>query len=241
MLRGVFWPVFPGGVPQASRGPLNEDGLSKVEECCELQGTGALIMLLPALPVVEPGQEEQDVPVLSALLQLKQLQQASAWHSPLPLVILVPGSDSDTKQLEEGKDEQELWGYLIRHTLSWTNLEESVFFELFSSCCLLSHRPEATYTRQGRLHIRILLPVHTRDHQWPAGFHTGNTHVHALKVTRNVKEWRCCVHGSVNQQEIIVLKYFDDHFCQHVYLKESRSLKTIVSVVMGTQPYPVFS
>ncbi|XP_059198686.1 germinal-center associated nuclear protein [Centropristis striata] len=89
---------------KASRGPLTEDGLSKTEECCELQGTAALIMLLPAMPLLEPEQDEQDVPLLSALLQLKQLQQASAWHCPLPLVILVPGPDcgtSDTHKLEE--------------------------------------------------------------------------------------------------------------------------------------------
>ncbi|KAE8299602.1 Germinal-center associated nuclear protein [Larimichthys crocea] len=96
---------------KASRGPLTEDGLSKMEECGELHGTGALITLLPAMPIVEPGQDEQDVPLLSALLQLKQLQQASTWHCPLPLVILVPGSDSgigDTQKLEEA---------LMLHTL----------------------------------------------------------------------------------------------------------------------------
>uniref|UniRef100_A0A3Q3QX71 Germinal-center associated nuclear protein n=1 Tax=Monopterus albus TaxID=43700 RepID=A0A3Q3QX71_MONAL len=70
------------------------DSLSKIEECYELQGTGALVMLLPALSIIEPGRNEQDVPLLSALLQLKQLQQASTWHCPLPLVILVPGPDS---------------------------------------------------------------------------------------------------------------------------------------------------
>ncbi|XP_067459089.1 germinal-center associated nuclear protein [Thunnus thynnus] len=86
---------------KASRGPLTEDSLSKMEECCELQGTGALIMLLPALRTVESGHDEQDVPLLSALLQLKQLQQANTWHSPLPLVILVPGPDGDTQKLEE--------------------------------------------------------------------------------------------------------------------------------------------
>lgn len=58
--------------PQASRGPLTEDGLSKMEELCELHGTGALITLLPAAPIAEAGQDEQDVPLLSALLQLKQ-------------------------------------------------------------------------------------------------------------------------------------------------------------------------
>lgn len=74
-----------------------------MEECCELNGTGALITLLPAMPVAEPGHDEQDIPLLSALLQLKQLQQANTWHCPLPLVILVPGTDTgDTQKLEEG-------------------------------------------------------------------------------------------------------------------------------------------
>lgn len=94
-----------GVVPQASRGPLSEVGLSKAEECCELQGAAALIVLLPALPLTDPGPDEQDVPLLSALLQLKQLEQASSWHRPLPLVLLVPGPDggaAGTRQLEEG-------------------------------------------------------------------------------------------------------------------------------------------
>ncbi|XP_029967911.1 germinal-center associated nuclear protein [Salarias fasciatus] len=89
---------------KSSRGPLTADGLSKVEEGCELQGASALVILLPALPAAEPGQEEQDVPLLSALLQLKQLQQASAGHCPLPLVILVPGPDggaAESRKLEE--------------------------------------------------------------------------------------------------------------------------------------------
>uniref|UniRef100_UPI0037E89A44 germinal-center associated nuclear protein n=1 Tax=Semicossyphus pulcher TaxID=241346 RepID=UPI0037E89A44 len=96
---------------KASRGPLSEDSLSKMEECCELHGTGALITLLPALPIMEAGQDEQDVPLLSALLQLKQLQQASTWPCPLPLVILVPGPDGGTghtQKLEEA---------LMLHTL----------------------------------------------------------------------------------------------------------------------------
>lgn len=98
-----------GGAPsplQASRGPLTEDGLCKTEECCDLQGTGALIVLLPAMPIVDPGSDDQDVPLLSALLQLKQLQQASAWHCPLPLAILVPGTEcanGDVQKLEEGE------------------------------------------------------------------------------------------------------------------------------------------
>ncbi|XP_071212090.1 germinal-center associated nuclear protein-like [Salvelinus alpinus] len=69
-----------------------------MEKTQELQGTGALLMLL--LPAPSPGSEDQDVPLLSALLQLKQLQQANIWDCPLPLAILVPGSH-DTQKLEE--------------------------------------------------------------------------------------------------------------------------------------------
>ncbi|XP_070770765.1 germinal-center associated nuclear protein [Enoplosus armatus] len=116
---------------KASRGPLTEDSLSKMEECCELHGTGALITLLPAMPLVESGGEEQDVPLLSALLQLKQLQQASAWHCPLPLVILVPGPDRDTQKLEEA---------LMLHTLVEEGLiSEYTFFFI----------PETTSDLQG--------------------------------------------------------------------------------------------
>ncbi|XP_076016638.1 germinal-center associated nuclear protein [Genypterus blacodes] len=87
---------------KASRGPLTDDSLSKVEECCELQGARALILLLPALFTMDAGQDKQDVPLLSALVQLKQLQQVSTWDCQLPLVILVPGSDDgDTRKLEE--------------------------------------------------------------------------------------------------------------------------------------------
>lgn len=86
---------------QSSRGPLTSDGLARMEERCELHGTEALVLLLPALLGLEP--DEQDVHLLSALLQLKQLQQASSWHCPLPLVLLVPGpDDGDTHKLEEG-------------------------------------------------------------------------------------------------------------------------------------------
>ncbi|XP_041857307.1 germinal-center associated nuclear protein [Melanotaenia boesemani] len=119
---------------KAARGPLTEDSLSKVEESCELQGTGALIMLLPALPGVTPGQEEQDVPLLSALLQLKQLQKANTWHCPLPLVVLVPGPDrgaAESQNLEEA---------LMLHTLMKEGLiSEYIFFFI----------PETTSDLQG--------------------------------------------------------------------------------------------
>ncbi|XP_023278966.1 LOW QUALITY PROTEIN: germinal-center associated nuclear protein [Seriola lalandi dorsalis] len=119
---------------KASRGPLTEDGLSKMEESCELHGTGALIMLLPAMPIVEPGHDEQDVPLLSALLQLKQLQQASTWHCPLPLVVLVPGPDGGTD------DTQKLVEALMLHTLVKEGLiSEYTFFFI----------PETTSDIQG--------------------------------------------------------------------------------------------
>lgn len=91
-------------IVQSSRGPLTADGLAQMEECCELHGTEALVTLLPALAGLEP--DEQDVHLLSALLQLKQLQQASSWHCPLPLVMLVPGpEDGDTHKVEEGNED----------------------------------------------------------------------------------------------------------------------------------------
>ncbi|XP_040004702.1 germinal-center associated nuclear protein [Xiphias gladius] len=118
---------------KASRGPLTEDSLSNMEESCELHGTGALIMLLPAMPIIEPGHDEQDVPLLSALLQLKQLQQASTWHCPLPLVILVPGPDG-------GAETQKLVEALMLHTLVKEGLiSEYTFFFI----------PETTSDIQG--------------------------------------------------------------------------------------------
>ncbi|XP_031730841.1 germinal-center associated nuclear protein isoform X1 [Anarrhichthys ocellatus] len=117
---------------KVSRGPLTEDGLSKTEECRDLQGTGALIVLLPA--ITEAGHDEQDLALLSALLQLKQLQQASAWHCPLPLAILVPGPEcgsGDAQKLEEG---------LMLHTLVQEGLiSEYTFFFI----------PETTSELQG--------------------------------------------------------------------------------------------
>ncbi|XP_029315303.1 germinal-center associated nuclear protein [Cottoperca gobio] len=119
---------------KASRGPLSEDGLSKAEECCELQGTGGLMVLLPAMPIVEPGQDEHDVPLLSALLQLKQLQQASSWHCPLPLAILVPGPECGTGEA------QDLEEALMLHTLVQEGvISEYTFFFI----------PETTSDLQG--------------------------------------------------------------------------------------------
>ncbi|XP_031730842.1 germinal-center associated nuclear protein isoform X2 [Anarrhichthys ocellatus] len=92
----------------------------------------ALIVLLPA--ITEAGHDEQDLALLSALLQLKQLQQASAWHCPLPLAILVPGPEcgsGDAQKLEEG---------LMLHTLVQEGLiSEYTFFFI----------PETTSELQG--------------------------------------------------------------------------------------------
>lgn len=119
-----------------SRGPLSEDSLSKMEECYELQGTGAVVLLLPALPLLEPRQSEQDVPLLSALLQLRQLQQVSTWHCPLPLVVLVPGQDRGTCHTER------LAEALMLSTLVEDGLisEYTFFFIPETTCDLLGSR-----------------------------------------------------------------------------------------------------
>ncbi|XP_032423660.1 germinal-center associated nuclear protein isoform X2 [Xiphophorus hellerii] len=92
---------------KASRGPLTDAGLSGAEERCELRGAAAIMMLLPLL---QAEQAEQDVPLLSALLQLKQLQQISSWNCPLPLVVLVPWQRgaADAERLEEALQLQAL-------------------------------------------------------------------------------------------------------------------------------------
>ncbi|XP_017164946.1 germinal-center associated nuclear protein [Poecilia reticulata] len=89
---------------KASRGPLTDAGLSGAEERGELRGAAAIMMLLPLL------EAEQDVPLLSALLQLKQLQQISSWNWPLPLVVLVPWQRgaADAERLEEALQLQPL-------------------------------------------------------------------------------------------------------------------------------------
>lgn len=147
-----------------TRGPLTELGLSKAEEFSELQGTGALLLLLPALPPVGSGQEDQDVPLLSALLQLKQLQQINSWHCPLPLVVLVPGrwGAADTQKLEEGQNQRVLLVQVPEMFLT-----TFVLMVPFSS--------DAAQTDEGRAPLRVHLLLLTRDHQRPAGVQTGET------------------------------------------------------------------
>lgn len=85
---------------KVSCGPLSEKALCTVEDCLELQGTSVLLMLLPMSVLLGPHRNDQDMALLSALLQLKQLQQANTWHSPLPLVILVPGQKQGEDQVD---------------------------------------------------------------------------------------------------------------------------------------------
>lgn len=91
---------------KACHGPLSAEDQCLLEEQKELHGTNALLMLLP--PVNSAGQgeeeeeeEEEDLPLLSALLQLRQVQQASCWHSPLPLAVVVAGNQIGDQGLEQ--------------------------------------------------------------------------------------------------------------------------------------------
>lgn len=73
---------------KVSHGPLSEKGQIQLEEQNQLLGTSALLMLLP--PYYDTEDNEYDLHLLSALLQLKQVQQASGWQTPLPLALLIP-------------------------------------------------------------------------------------------------------------------------------------------------------
>lgn len=93
-------------VGQVARGPLSEEGQLALEKRKELMGMGGLLMLLPS--AVSPGADEEDgdIFLLSALLQLRQIQQANAWPQALPLVVVVPGQAghrASDERLEEGK------------------------------------------------------------------------------------------------------------------------------------------
>ncbi|XP_041925259.1 germinal-center associated nuclear protein [Alosa sapidissima] len=123
---------------KVSRGPLGEEAQSQLEEGKELLGTNALLMLLP--PTLGAGhhgqqeQDEEDVSMLSALLQLKQVQQASSWHAPMPLAVVVPG------HLDEAVNDQKLEEDLMLKALVDDGLiSEYIFIRI----------PETTNDMQG--------------------------------------------------------------------------------------------
>lgn len=97
---------------QASHGPLSEEDQCLLEKQKDLHGTNALLMLLP--PPLSSGQEEEDVTLLSALLQLKQVQKASCWHSPLPLAVVVTDNEDDETS-DQGLEEGNL--NVVKHVL----------------------------------------------------------------------------------------------------------------------------
>lgn len=111
---------------KVSHGPLSEEGQNQLEEKNELLGTSSLLMLLPPLPCT--GLDDEDIPLLSALLQLKQVQQASGWHTALPLALLIPN------QLEGAVNDQKLEEVLKLKALVQDGLiSEYVFIHLSGS------------------------------------------------------------------------------------------------------------
>ncbi|XP_060732789.1 germinal-center associated nuclear protein [Tachysurus vachellii] len=111
---------------KVSQGPLSEEGQIQLEEKNQLLGTRSLLMLLPTLPCI--GIDEEDVPLLSALLQLKQVQQASGWDTALPLALLIPD------QLEGAVSDQKLEEVLMLKTLVQDGLiSEYIFIHLSGS------------------------------------------------------------------------------------------------------------
>lgn len=95
---------------KASHGPLSEEDQCLLEKQKDLHGTNALLMLLP--PPLRSGQEE-DVTLLSALLQLRQVQQASCWHSPLPLAVVVTDNE-DGGTSDQGLEEALMLNALVK-------------------------------------------------------------------------------------------------------------------------------
>ncbi|KAL2081524.1 hypothetical protein ACEWY4_023377 [Coilia grayii] len=126
---------------KVTRGPLGEETQAQLEESKELLGTNALLMLLPP-PTLEgerAGEGEEDVSLLSALLQLKQVQQSSSWHSPMPLAVVVPG------RLDQAVTNQKLEEDLMLKTL----VDDG-----FISDYMFVRIPETTNDMQGTEQVR---------------------------------------------------------------------------------------
>ncbi|OPJ90239.1 germinal-center associated nuclear protein [Patagioenas fasciata monilis] len=94
---------------KVAHGVLSDSELDMAEMQKDLLGTSGLILLLPPR-VRSEDVAEDDVYWLSALLQLKQLLQAKPFHPIVPLVVLVPGQEEETreKEVEEGLMLQDL-------------------------------------------------------------------------------------------------------------------------------------
>ncbi|XP_048827821.1 germinal-center associated nuclear protein-like [Brienomyrus brachyistius] len=124
---------------KVARGPLSEEGQLALEKRKGLMGMGALLMLLPS--AVSPGADEEDgdIFLLSALLQLRQIQQANAWPQALPLVVVVPG------QAGHRASDERLEEDLMLQTL----IEEGLISEY-----MFVHIPETTNEPQGSEQIR---------------------------------------------------------------------------------------
>ncbi|XP_052421100.1 germinal-center associated nuclear protein-like [Carassius gibelio] len=101
---------------KACHGPLSAEDQCLLEEQKELHGTNALLMLLPPLNSAGQGEEDEDVSLLSALLQLRQVQQASCWHSPVPLVVVVIGNQESGTN-DHGLEEALMLNMLVKDGL----------------------------------------------------------------------------------------------------------------------------
>ncbi|XP_036400726.1 germinal-center associated nuclear protein [Megalops cyprinoides] len=116
---------------KVTRGPLSEEGQCLLEKQKEVLGTGGLLLLLPSAPGSgdDRDAEAEEVLLLSALLQLRQLQQASAGMPALPLVVVVP------EPSERPISDEKLEGDLRLQTL----VEDGVISEY-----MFVHIPETT-------------------------------------------------------------------------------------------------
>ncbi|OCT63703.1 germinal-center associated nuclear protein [Xenopus laevis] len=79
-------PVRVNMCVKVAQGPLTDTEMEQAETKKDLLGTSGLILLLPPLD----DNTEDDVYLLSALVQLKQLLQAKPFQPPIPLAVLVP-------------------------------------------------------------------------------------------------------------------------------------------------------
>ncbi|XP_003463200.1 germinal-center associated nuclear protein isoform X2 [Cavia porcellus] len=92
---------------KVAHGTLSDAALDAAATQKDLLGASGLMLLLPPR-VKNEDVAEEDIYWLSALLQLKQFLQAKPFHPSLPLVVLVPSSDTIGKEVEDGLMLQDL-------------------------------------------------------------------------------------------------------------------------------------